>query len=1737
MAVADYDGDGWPDLAICSFDEDIMSVLFNNGDGTFGGRTDYPVSGDSWAIHSDDFNGDGWPDIVTTSGSVLGDRLYIFLNDGTGIFTSENFQIDDFPQRFASIDYNRDGAIDIVALMSPVTVFLNDGGGNFETAEVLGPRGNGDSLLVADFNGDGIDDLLMPGYRLYFGKASGGLEEDPVAVFNYSGVAGHGDFNGDGFRDLVFSDGPALFVHHGDGTGSFHTRRQLGNDSTPHDLLSGDFNNDGRIDLAVVVPLSSVGVLINISSPSPEIDLNGLLPGTSVSAVLNEEDGPSAIAPGLFVDDDSGVLHWARVKISATAVRFPVLTSEGGEGLTICYDAGTATLDITGEAPVEVYQAALRSVAFESLDSPAEPFEVVFTIHDSVTSASATAEVTVARIGEAAEYVVTTLADPGEGGSSSPGVLSLREAVAAANADPGAEAITFAEDLAGVIELTAPLPLLEERTLIRGPGADRLTVRLADGLGGRIFAVGDGATVAVTDLTLSGGDVEGQGGAIFNAGLLSIDRCHLTGSRAREGGAIASTGILSVRNSTFSGNLAEWGGAIYHAAAFDSVPAEIVNVTLSGNSAEVGGGLYNASGTVRIESVTITENSAPAGAGVASRGVEGVLTKIRNTIVSGNTGPDIDRVDGVVEVYESDGYNLIGDGNALDAFAAATDLPGLIDPGLRLLWNNGGPTPTHAPHIDSPVLGAGNTAISYDQRGVPRPQGDEDDIGSVEAEPGLISESLVVTTADDENDGTSAPIIGSGTSLREAILYANTRDAPSTITFAPSVGQTITITTPLPVLAADIEIRGPAADRLIITCERVPSLEFRLFSVAAGTTCAIRDVTLAGGYARTLDVPENVGGAIWNAGDLTVSDCVITGNDGDSGAGIFNDVGGNLTVLRSTLNNNGLAAGSLAGSTGGGIQNLGTALVQESTISGNRGYMGGGISNGGTLTLVNSTVSGNTASIGAGILNGGYLTITGSTITKNTDGSSTAGAGIVTYASSTESVLTTVENSIIAGNTGTDVDRLFGTAAVFASNGHNLIGEGNATDAFNAVQDQTGVDPKLGPLQFNGGPTKTHHPLPDSPAINRGKASFSSDQRGVSRPKGAWPDIGAVEAGVPQSGPNYLVNTLADLDLADSAFSSLRGAIAAANANPGASTITFATDVYGEIELATPLPALDSEMKITGPGVEELVIRPAAGNEFRVFHVAPAGDVFLSGLTVSGGTAPGTEFADGGGGILNEGTLALSRVAVRGNRAAFGGGIANLGGTAVVTESTVAENEAEGGGGIVNLHGTLQVVGSAILKNSATGGGGGILTVAQDEGNVSEVTVVNSTFAGNTVSAPDTFGFFGGGAISNFNLLPELLHAHLTIIQSTFVGNAQTNGLGGAIYNAYGQMEIVNSLLVGNLSRRRNEDSPSSDAAAQVFSEPAMAPAGSMIGLPNGFELDDIVGPVGDYGGSTWTIPLVAGSPAVDGGETALIPDLATDQRGDGFGRVEGAAVDIGAYELFAPPQVDHSMIGGLIAGEGPIDLAGAVGASPAGGTFSGTGVDAEAGLFDPAGLALGDYTITYTVMDEFGVSNHATFTVTISAIDFENWRLDHFTGAELLDSTVSGALGDADLDSVTNLIEFAFGTDPKNPVSGPSPLTYVGGLAGGGSLGETGAPLPVFESSPPGEIRALFIRRAPEVTDGLTYTPRFSADLLTWEDAATTPAVLTTDGVFEVVSLPFPVLDDGRKASFFRIEIDNNIE
>ena len=94
-------------------------------------------------------------------------------------------------------------------------------------------------------------------------------------------------------------------------------------------------------------------------------------------------------------------------------------------------------------------------------------------------------------------------------------------------------------------------------------------------------------------------------------------------------------------------------------------------------------------------------------------------------------------------------------------------------------------------------------------------------------------------------------------------------------------------------------------------------------------------------------------------------------------------------------------------------------------------------------------------------------------------------------------------SSIVTDNTNTDVDlALFVGTNSFDSNGYNLIGDGNATSAFNQSGDQSGViDPKLGALADNGGPTNTHALLSGSPAIDKGKAfGTTTDQRGETRP-------------------------------------------------------------------------------------------------------------------------------------------------------------------------------------------------------------------------------------------------------------------------------------------------------------------------------------------------------------------------------------------------------------------------------------------------------------------------------------------------------------------------------------------------------------------------------------------------------------------------------------------------------------
>lgn len=247
-------------------------------------------------------------------------------------------------------------------------------------------------------------------------------------------------------------------------------------------------------------------------------------------------------------------------------------------------------------------------------------------------------------------------------------------------------------------------------------------------------------------------------------------------------------------------------------------------------------------------------------------------------------------------------------------------------------------------------------------------------------------------------------------------------------------------------------------------------------------------------------VGNSEGSGIENAeGRITLTNSTIMRNSAFEGGGILNFVGGSITVVNSTISDN------AATGPGGGIDNEGDNFERV----------------GSEITLTNSTVSGNSAGSGGGIKNsfrlGSFVSITNSTIASNSarDG----GGGIRQEGNGVENPDgVSLKNSLVARNTAPAGPDVLGIA-VQAS--FSLIGDGTGSGLTNTNGNQVGnvspnsspIDPLLGPLADNGGPTRTHALLLGSPAIDAASTPDcpTTDQRGVLRPQGAACDIGSYE--------------------------------------------------------------------------------------------------------------------------------------------------------------------------------------------------------------------------------------------------------------------------------------------------------------------------------------------------------------------------------------------------------------------------------------------------------------------------------------------------------------------------------------------------------------------------------------------------------------------------------------------------
>ena len=233
-----------------------------------------------------------------------------------------------------------------------------------------------------------------------------------------------------------------------------------------------------------------------------------------------------------------------------------------------------------------------------------------------------------------------------------------------------------------------------------------------------------------------------------------------------------------------------------------------------------------------------------------------------------------------------------------------------------------------------------------------------------------------------------------------------------------------------------------------------------------------------------------------------------------------NSPGGSVTISGISIQGGhavGVAGPTSAGTGGGVLVSAGVLTLVDSTIANNfADAYGGGIETrpGATANLTNDTVSGNQADVdGGGIDNTGAatnllnVTVTGNVADADNDAAGNGG-GIGEYGGTLAT-----RDTIVAANTdrnGLAPDCVQGSGTI-ASQGQTLIGTMSGCTYTPASGDITGVDPKLGPLAQNGGPTPTHALLTDSPALNKGSGCARNDQRGVPRSAGGACDIGAYE--------------------------------------------------------------------------------------------------------------------------------------------------------------------------------------------------------------------------------------------------------------------------------------------------------------------------------------------------------------------------------------------------------------------------------------------------------------------------------------------------------------------------------------------------------------------------------------------------------------------------------------------------
>ncbi len=389
VAVADLNGDGKPDIAVANYAGDSVGVLLGNGDGTFQSAVTYPT-GQAAYVAIADVNGDGKPDLIAALSSGVG----VLLGNGDGTFQPIVRYGRGSLYAVVTADVNRDGKIDLIAsgLSSEgtvVIVWLGNGDGTFQPARTYNsggsPGGFANSVAVADFDGDGIDDLVAANFPdstvgVLLGNGDGTFQ---TAVLYGSGApyawsVATADLNGDGRIDIAVADfSTPIGVLLGNGDGTFQPPLTFAVGAADAGSLAiADVNGDGRPDLIVTNGSNLVGVLLNsgavqnVTTTNLSSSLNPSVYGQTVAFTVMVTSSSGTPTGTVKILDGATVVATGILANGSALISVPALPA-GANSITAAFQ-GSASFAPSRSAPLtQTVTAATTTTTLASSLNPA----------------------------------------------------------------------------------------------------------------------------------------------------------------------------------------------------------------------------------------------------------------------------------------------------------------------------------------------------------------------------------------------------------------------------------------------------------------------------------------------------------------------------------------------------------------------------------------------------------------------------------------------------------------------------------------------------------------------------------------------------------------------------------------------------------------------------------------------------------------------------------------------------------------------------------------------------------------------------------------------------------------------------------------------------------------------------------------------------------------------------------------------------------------------------------------------------------------------------------------------------------------------------------------------------------------------------------------------------------------------------------------------------------------------